>query len=78
MKVEMIICDHCKEEIPKIKKKDSFGIEREYHRFGKLNFGKPFDDIDCHYFGIDLCEKCAGNISLEMLKTRMELLNECR
>lgn len=29
MKVEIIICDCCKEEIPKVKKKDIFGIEKE-------------------------------------------------
>ena len=75
MRIEKIICDCCGEEIPKIKKKDVFGIEREYYRFGKLNYGDPFTDINCHNLGLDLCERCAGNISLEMYKTRMELLN---
>ena len=74
----IIIQSRKKISVSGVKKKDSFGIEREYYRFGKLNFGKLFNDIGCHYFGIDLCEKCAGNISLEMLKTRMELLSECR
>ncbi len=73
---EVATCDCCGEEIPKIKKKDVFGIEREYYRFGKLNYGKPFTDINCHNLGIDLCERCAGNISLEMYKMRMELLNK--
>ena len=36
MKVEIIICDCCKEEIPKIKKKDRFGIEREYYYFKQI------------------------------------------
>ena len=74
MKIEKYICDCCGEEIPKAKKKDAFGVEREYYRFGKLNFGHPFSDINCKNLGIDLCEKCAGNISLEMFKKRMELL----
>lgn len=34
MKIEKIICDCCGEEIPTVKKKDIFGIEREYYRFG--------------------------------------------
>ena len=75
MKVEKIICDCCGEEIPKVKKKDVFGIEREYYRMGKLNYGEPFTDINCQNLGLDLCERCAGNISLEMYKIRMELIN---
>lgn len=73
MKVETVICDCCKQEIPTIKKKDIFGIEREFYRFGKLNYGHPFTDINTHNLGLDLCEKCAGEISLEMYKTRVEL-----
>lgn len=78
MRIEKIICDCCKEEIPKVKKKDIFGIEREFYRFGKLDFEYPFDDVNCHSLGWDLCEKCAGDISLEMCKKRMELNNEWR
>lgn len=48
MRIEKIICDCCGEEIPKVKKKDIFGIEREFYRFGKLNYRKPFTDINCH------------------------------
>lgn len=75
MKVEKVICDCCGEEIPKAKKKDVFGIEREYYRMGKLNYGEPFTDINCQNLGLDLCERCAGNISLEMYRRRMELIN---
>lgn len=78
MKIEIIICDCCKEEIPKVKKKDRFGIEREYYRLGKLNYGEPFADFNCQNLGLDLCERCAGKISLEMYKTRMELINKYR
>lgn len=74
MKIETILCDCCKEEIPKIKKKDMFGIEREYYRLGKLNYGYPFTDINCRTLGLDLCERCAGDISLEIQKSRIELL----
>ena len=74
MKIEKIICDCCKEEIPKVKKKNMFGIEIEYYRFGKLNYGEPFDNIDCHDFGLDLCERCAWDISIQAYKTRMELI----
>ena len=52
MKVEKIICDCCGEEIPKAKKKDVFGIEREYYRMGKLNYGEPFTDINCQNLGL--------------------------
>lgn len=74
MKIETIICDCCNEEIPKAKKKDIFGIEREHYRLGKLNYGYPFNDINCRTLGLHLCERCAGNISLEMQKERTNLI----
>ncbi len=77
MRIEKIICDCCGEEIPKVKKNDMFGVEREFYRFGKLNYGYPFEDTNCHNLGLDLCERCAGNINLEMYKSRVELLNGC-
>lgn len=76
MKIETIICDLCNEEIPKVKKKDIFGIEREYYRLGKLDYGHPFKDINCQVLGLHLCEQCAGNISLQMQNARMELIME--
>lgn len=76
MKIEKIICDCCGEEIPKVKKKDIFGVEREYYRLGKLNYGHPFKDINCRDLGLDLCERCAGNTSLEMHQYRMELITK--
>lgn len=74
LKIEKYICDCCGEEIPKVKKKDILGNEKEYYRFGRLNYGSLFSDINCRNLGIDLCEKCAGNISVEMVQRRMELL----
>lgn len=74
MRIETIICDCCKEEIPKVKKKDFFGIEREYYRFGKLDYGYPFKDINCGTLGLHLCERCAGDISLQMQEERTKLL----
>lgn len=74
MRIESIICDCCRKEIPKVKKTDIFGIEREYYRIGKLSYGEPFTDINCRNFGLDLCEKCAGNISLELYQARIELM----
>ena len=78
MRVDKIICDCCKEEIPKVKKKDIFGIEREYYRFGHLNYGEPFTDINCRDLGLDLCERCDGEISIEMYKKRMELIHNIK
>lgn len=50
-----------------------FEIEREYYRLGKLDYGHPFKDINCQALGLHLCERCAGNISMEMYKKRVEL-----
>lgn len=74
MRIEKILCDCCGEEIPKVKKKDIFGIERECYRMGKLNYGEPFTDINCNNLGLDLREKCAGKISLSMYNKRIELI----
>lgn len=74
MKESLIICDCCNEEIPKVKKKDFFGIEREYYRLGKLDYGYPFKDINCRTFGLHLCERCAGDINLQMQEERTKLL----
>lgn len=76
MRIETIICDCCNEEIPKAKKKDIFVIEREYYRLGKLDYGYPFKDINCRTLGFHLCERCAGDISLQMQTARMNLLME--
>ena len=78
MKIEKIICDCCGEEIPKVKKKDVFGIEREYYRMGKLNYGEPFTDINCQKFGLDLYVSHVSAKNAEdtynMERTRNELL----
>ena len=72
MEIKKIICDCCGEEIPIAKKKDMFGIEREYYRRGKLNFGYPFTNVNILK---DICEKCAGDISVEMLQWKMDVLS---
>lgn len=70
MKVTKIICDYCNQEIPTVKKKDIFGIERECYRLGKLNYGvEPFLNVDPAILGADLCERCAGLISIEIVKS---------
>lgn len=74
MKIEKIIYNCYGEEIPKVKKRDIFGTEREYYRMGKLNYGEPFTDTNCQNLGLDLCERCAGKISLKLERTRNELL----
>lgn len=79
MRIQKIICDYCGEEIPTVKKNDLFGIEREFYRLGKLSFGDPFNDINPHtILGIDLCEKCAGNISFKMCEAKMTAINSLR
>lgn len=74
MWVNIICCDRCGEEIPKVTKRDIFGEEKEYYRFGTLDYGY-YKKVAQHYnVGLDLCERCAGEISLEMLKAKMDIL----
>lgn len=73
MRKTVITCNVCKDEIPIVKKKDIFGIEREFYRFGQLELGDSFN-IDTTRLGIDLCEKCAGKISLEMQEAKFKIL----
>lgn len=75
MRIEKIICDYCGEEIPKAKKKDLFGNDKEFYRLGVLNYGEPFNNINPRLFGIDLCERCAGAISFSICEQRGELLH---
>lgn len=72
MRIQMIKCDICGNEIPKIKKKDLFGIEREYYDAGCLDFGEPFTNIDPTILGIDLCKSCAEKYSERMMNFRRE------
>ncbi|MCX4355876.1 MAG: hypothetical protein OSJ43_06580 [Oscillospiraceae bacterium] len=77
MEITSVICDRCGEDIPKVEKTDFFGIKRKYYRFGKISFGEPFNNIDPYYLlGIDLCEKCAAAISMEIMQWRTEALVE--
>lgn len=74
MRIDIICCDRCGEEIPKVTKKDISGEEREFYRFGTLDYGY-YKKVARHYIvGLDLCERCAGEISLEMLKAKMDAL----
>lgn len=72
MRVTKVYCDECGEEIPKVKKMDVYGNEIEIYRFGKVNYGHG--DMDFRQYGIDLCEKCAMKISLEVQNKRTEAL----
>lgn len=75
MRMQKIYCDYCKEEIPIVKKRDFFGIEREFYRMGKIDYGcEGMNKVDPNKLGVDLCERCAGLISTELLKTRINLI----
>ena len=77
MRKYIYCCDCCGEEIPTYKKKDIFGIEREYFKFGKLNYGcMASKNITIERFGVDLCERCAEIINLKTEITRLELLTK--
>lgn len=72
MRVEKIVCDCCKKEIPTEKKRDIFGIEREFYKFGTLNYlGFP---IKCQAIGLDLCERCAKEIDVKMAEAKLKML----
>ena len=76
MIVQTIICNICEEPIPIVRKKDCFGIERDYYRFGILDFGKPFDNIRLDKMGLDvhICETCSAKLNMLMYKEKMEIL----
>lgn len=76
MRVEKIICDYCGKEIPKVKK-DVFGIEKEFYKFGTLKYMYPFE-VDCYMLGMDLCERCAESINLSMYEMRMKYVGDNR
>lgn len=72
MRVEKIVCDYCKKEIPTEKKRDILGIEREFYKFGTLNyFGFP---MKCQAIGLDLCERCAKEIDIKMEEAKLKML----
>ena len=54
---EIYVCDHCGKEIPVIKKKDIFGIEREYLQSGKLNAIHTLGN-NLSLFGVYFCKDC--------------------
>ena len=75
MRVEVIFCDCCEKPIPKVRKKDIFGREIEFYKFGKINYGcSAFSNVDCRSLGIDLCEDCADKINLMIQQKKIELL----
>lgn len=56
VETEITYCDKCMEEIPKFKKKNN----------------KYIDEIkrECCRLGMDLCDRCAENIFIEMQKAK--------
>ena len=68
-------CDNCGKEIPVIKKKDAFGIEREYLQNGNLkSMGSPGERL--HMLGIDLCKDCAHKIDMEIMEWKKSVLSK--
>lgn len=56
VEIETTYCDECMEEIPRVKKKDN----------------KYIDEVrrECRKLGMDLCDRCAENILIEMQRVR--------
>lgn len=72
---EIYVCNCCGKEIPVIKKKDVFGIEREYLQSGNLkSIGSPGERL--HMLGIDLCKNCAHKIDMEIMEWKMKVLSK--
>lgn len=75
MRVQVMFCDCCEMPIPKVIEKDIFGNDKEFYKFGKLNFGcSAFSNVDCRTLGIDLCPSCADKISLIAQQKKIEML----
>ena len=71
---EIYVCDRCGKEIPVIKKKDIFGIEREYLQSGKLNAIHALGN-NLSLFGVDFCKDCAHEIDMEIMEWKMSILS---
>ena len=77
MREQVIFCDCCEKPIPKVRKKDVFGIERDFYKLGKINYGcSAFNNIDCRTLGLDICESCADKISLAVQQARIKMLTD--
>ena len=72
---EIYVCDCCGKEIPVIKKKDIFGIEREYLQSGKLNAIHALGN-NLSLFGVDFCKDCAHKIDMEIMEWKIDLLSK--
>ena len=71
---EIYVCDRCGKEIPVIKRKDIFGIEREYLQSGKLNAIHALGN-NLSLFGVDFCKDCAHEIDMEIMEWKMSILS---
>lgn len=67
-------CDKCKKELPIIKKK-ILGQEKEFYDKGVVNV--PFIDI-FKTFNIVLCKECALEIENELLKAKLQILENLK
>ncbi len=76
MRIEKVLCDYCTLEIPHEKKKDIFGIEREFYKFGKIKISDSMKNIYPQRLGLELCESCADRISNELENYRFKLIFE--
>ena len=73
MRIERIVCDRCGKEIPKVTSTDFFGRRHEEYKFGVLNYGFPFNNVDLGCYGIDICEKCALEIRVFMYEWKLQV-----
>lgn len=67
-------CNKCGKEIPKIKRK-ILNEEKEFYELGIVNepFKNMFEDFNVH-----LCKECALKIENEILKAKVQLMEELK
>lgn len=65
--MDIKICDKCKHIIPLVEK-NVYGINIKCYKKGKILY---FENV---FNNLDLCEKCADEINLELLKSKTEFL----
>ena len=58
-----------------LRKKDIFGIEREYLQSGRLDAIHTLGN-NLSLFGVDFCKDCAHKIDMEIMEWKMNILNK--
>ena len=66
-------CDVCNDKIPVVRKKDIFGVEREYIQTGSFHYT---GDTSFKIPGLCVCESCAHRIDVSVLTWKNMILSK--